>query len=101
MMGNVGMSELLLIFLVTLLVFGAKRIPEIARGLGQGLREFRSATQELKRELTIDVAPPAPRSRMPAAPAGPPSREPASNSTSDFGEPVPQQPATLEETPTS
>ena len=55
MIGNVGMGELLLIFLVTLLVFGAKRIPEIARGLGQGLHEFRSATQEIKRELNQQV----------------------------------------------
>jgi sec-independent protein translocase protein TatA len=52
-MGNIGMGELVLIFLVILLVFGAKRIPEIARGLGQGLREFKTATREIQRELTI------------------------------------------------
>lgn len=53
-MGSFGAWEILLIFLVVLLVFGAKRIPEIARGLGKGIREFKDATSDLKRELEID-----------------------------------------------
>lgn len=53
-MGNVGFGELVLIFLVALLVFGAKRLPEIARGLGQGIREFKDATSGIKRELEIN-----------------------------------------------
>ncbi len=56
-MGNLGPFEILLIFLVILLVFGAKRIPEIARGLGKGIREFKAATSELKNELTVDSNP--------------------------------------------
>ena len=55
MIGNIGMGELLLIFLVVLLVFGAKRIPEIARGLGRGLREFKEATREISNELNMDA----------------------------------------------
>lgn len=53
MIGNIGMGELLLIFIVILLVFGAKRIPEIARGLGKGIREFKDATREISNELTM------------------------------------------------
>ncbi len=53
-MGSIGMPEILLIFLVVLLVFGAKRIPEIARGLGKGIREFKDATNDLKREITVE-----------------------------------------------
>ncbi len=53
-MGSIGPMEILLIFLAVLLLFGAKRIPEIARGLGKGIREFRSATREISSELTID-----------------------------------------------
>ena len=53
-MGSLGPFEIILIFLVILLVFGAKRIPEIARGLGKGIREFKSATSEIKNELTVD-----------------------------------------------
>jgi sec-independent protein translocase protein TatA len=52
-MSNIGMGELVLIFLVILLVFGAKRIPEIARGLGKGIREFKDATVDIKREMNI------------------------------------------------
>lgn len=53
-MGSLGPFEIILIFLVILLIFGAKRIPEIARGLGKGIREFKSATNEISRELTVE-----------------------------------------------
>jgi sec-independent protein translocase protein TatA len=49
--GRVGSGELLLILLVLLVLFGAKRIPELARGLGKGIREFKNATKEIKEEL--------------------------------------------------
>lgn len=49
-----GPFELIIIFLVVLLVFGAKRIPEIARGVGKGIREFRSATRELQNEFNLE-----------------------------------------------
>lgn len=52
-MGSFGPLELGLIFLVILLVFGAKRIPEIARGLGQGIREFKRSTNEITGEFNI------------------------------------------------
>lgn len=50
-MGMPGGFELIIIFLVVLLVFGAKRIPEIARGVGKGIREFKDATNDIKSEL--------------------------------------------------
>ena len=52
--GQLGPLELIIIFLVILLIFGAKRIPEIARGLGKGIREFKSATTEISKELTVE-----------------------------------------------
>lgn len=54
MFGSLGPFEIILIFLVILLIFGAKRIPEIARGLGKGIREFKDATNEISRELTVE-----------------------------------------------
>jgi sec-independent protein translocase protein TatA len=48
---SIGPMELLVIFLVILLLFGAKRIPEIARGLGKGIREFKSATKDIADEI--------------------------------------------------
>ncbi len=53
-LGQLGPLELLIIFIIVLVLFGAKRIPEIARGLGKGIREFKSATSEISRELTIE-----------------------------------------------
>lgn len=50
---NVGMGEMLLIFLVVLLLFGAKRLPEIGSSLGKGIREFKSSVREIEHELKV------------------------------------------------
>ena len=47
----IGTSEIFLILFIAILVFGPKKIPEIARGLGEGLRAMRNATDEIKREV--------------------------------------------------
>lgn len=44
-------GEIFIIMVVVLLLFGANKIPEIARGLGKGMREFRKATDDIKREI--------------------------------------------------
>jgi sec-independent protein translocase protein TatA len=44
--GSIGMPELIIGLVVILLLFGAKRVPELARGLGSGVREFKKGTQE-------------------------------------------------------
>lgn len=48
---NIGGGSLVLIILVIILLFGAKRIPELARGLGKGIREFKDATKEIQDDL--------------------------------------------------
>ena len=48
---GIGGFEWVLIVLAILLLFGAKRIPELARGLGQGIKEFRKASDEIKKEI--------------------------------------------------
>lgn len=68
-MGSLGPFELVLIFLAILLLFGAKRIPEIARGLGKGIREFKDATSDIKRELTIEDEAPRRGIEAPRPPA--------------------------------
>ncbi len=50
LIGGVGVQELLLIFGVILLLFGAKRIPEIAKSMGKGIREFKSAIKDEKND---------------------------------------------------
>ena len=50
-MFNLGTGELLIIFLVILLLFGAKKLPELARGLGKGINEFKDAVETGKQEI--------------------------------------------------
>jgi len=52
---GLGGWEILLILLVLLIFFGAKKIPELARGLGKGIREFKDATKEIKDEIEEGV----------------------------------------------
>ncbi|QDA61183.1 Sec-independent protein translocase subunit TatA/TatB [Hymenobacter jejuensis] len=77
-LGDIGGSELILILVVFLMFFGANKIPELARGLGKGIREFKDATQEIRSEIensgqsqpTHYQAPPVPQS-YPVTPPAP------------------------------
>lgn len=51
MFGNIGGSELFLILLIVLVFFGARKLPELAKGLGQGIREFRKAARDVQEEV--------------------------------------------------
>lgn len=50
-MPNLGWTEILLIAFIVLLLFGGKKIPELMRGLGRGVREFKDAKDNVKREI--------------------------------------------------
>ena len=68
MFGGMGMGEMLLIFLVVLLLFGAKRLPEIGSALGKGIREFKGSVREIEGELKAADRPrytPTPREPEP------------------------------------
>ena len=58
MFNNLGMPELLIIVFVVLLLFGAKKLPELAQGLGKGIREFKKAMRDTTDEVkgSTDVA---------------------------------------------
>lgn len=75
-----GGLEVVLILVVILILFGAKKIPELAKGLGQGIKEFKKATREVTDEIqntTTDAPPPT----KPAANSQPPSATTVSQST--------------------
>jgi sec-independent protein translocase protein TatA len=80
--GSIGPFEFLIIMTVALMLFGAKRVPEIARKIGSTMAELRRASDELRhqvtREINVDEAPPASRQTPRAiAPAeAPPQTEP-------------------------
>jgi sec-independent protein translocase protein TatA len=64
--GSLGLQEILVVLLILLLLFGGRKIPELARGLGRGIREFKTGVQEtpkkdpeaLPRETQSNDAPP-------------------------------------------
>ena len=60
--GGLGPWEILLIFLVVLLLFGAKRLPEIGSSLGKGIREFKGSLREIENEMKTPMDAPPRRS---------------------------------------
>jgi len=77
-MGPIGIPELVIIFIVALVVFGPRKLPELGRSLGKGLAEFKKASTELQRTLDEEirseehkppvVSTPAPMAGLPPAP---------------------------------
>ncbi len=53
-MGRIGFQELLIVFGIALLIFGPSKLPEIGKSLGKGIREFKSATKEVKESVNLD-----------------------------------------------
>ena len=74
-MGPLGFPELVIIFIVALIVFGPRKLPELGRSLGKGLAEFKKASTELQRTLDDEIrneehkAPSAVTPALPPAPA--------------------------------
>src|SRR5437870_656324 len=68
---NLGGGEIILILALILILFGAKKLPELAKGLGQGIKEFKKATKEVTDEVThameeIPPPPAPPQKNLPA-----------------------------------
>lgn len=54
-MFNIGTPELILVLVVALIILGPRRLPELARSIGRGLREFQKAAEDVKDSLTRDL----------------------------------------------
>jgi len=68
---NLGGGEIILVLALVLILFGAKKLPELAKGLGQGIREFKKATREVTDEVQNAVDENPPPKRLPTQPADP------------------------------
>lgn len=54
-LGNIGPTEWIIIAVLLVFMFGGKKIPELARGLGRGIREFKDASKEVKKEINEGI----------------------------------------------
>ena len=73
---NLGGMEIILILALVLILFGAKKLPELAKGLGQGIKEFKKATKEVTDEVQQAMDEPAPpQKRLPTPPAPAPAEQ--------------------------
>jgi TatA/E family protein of Tat protein translocase len=90
-MFGLGMQELLVILVVAVVIIGPKRLPEIARALGKGMREFRRATDEIKHNFTVDrdVYDPGPELKkiQQAEQSSPPEKPPEAPVSSEPSQP--------------
>ena len=75
MFGSLGMSELLVIFVIALIIFGPRKLPELGRSLGKSLAEFKKASNELRNTLEEEIR--IDEQRTEAAKPAPPTAAPA------------------------
>ena len=54
-MGNIGVPEIIVILIIGLLLFGAKKLPEIGKSLGKGIKEFKKASSDIKNEIESEI----------------------------------------------
>jgi sec-independent protein translocase protein TatA len=95
--GNLGGPDLFIILLIVLVLFGAKKLPELARGLGQSMNEFKKAREEFDKELhqagqDLKVPPPNTQPYQPAQPAQQISQGQSSPAQTAQVQPPPQEP---------
>ena len=64
MFGSLGMPELIVIFIIALVVFGPRKLPELGRSLGRGIAEFKKATNELQNTLEQEINADAARTKV-------------------------------------
>ncbi len=57
MFGNIGGWEILIIIFLIVIFFGAKRIPDLAQGLGKGIKEFRKAAKDIQEDISLEEKP--------------------------------------------
>jgi sec-independent protein translocase protein TatA len=75
MFGSIGMPELVIIFVIALIIFGPRKLPELGKSLGRSINEFKRASNELRSTLEDEVRVEEQRSRT-TAPASPALEEP-------------------------
>lgn len=81
MFGNIGPTEMIFLMIILLLIFGAKRLPELGSGLGKGIREFKKSMRDINSEIDRpeDKAQVPPPAQHPAVPSSTSNATPVEN----------------------
>ncbi len=87
MFGSIGMSELLIIFVIALIVFGPRKLPELGRSLGKSLGEFKRASNDLRNTLEEEIHVEEQVDRAPAKPAPTPAPAPPIDDSQQHDDP--------------
>ena len=82
MFGSIGMPELIVIFVIALIIFGPRKLPELGRSLGKSINEFKRASNELKSTLEEEIRVDEQRTATKTATAETPTATPADSSVS-------------------
>ena len=91
MFGSIGMPELIIIFVIALIIFGPRKLPELGRSLGKSLAEFKRASNELKSTLEeeIRIEEQQQRAEVPKPAVQAPAAAVSQEATAPTAEPVP------------
>ena len=92
MFGSIGMPELIIIFVIALVIFGPRKLPELGRSLGKSLAEFKRASNELKSTLEEEIRVEEQQQKVEAARTAAAEKE-TTPTTTAAAEPVPSLPA--------
>ena len=87
MFGSIGMPELIIIFVIALIIFGPRKLPELGRSLGRSLSEFKRASNELRNTLEEEIR--VEDQRQPAKPSAQAAPAPGTTAVPHTEEPVP------------
>ena len=86
MFGSIGMPELIIIFVIALIIFGPRKLPELGRSLGKSIAEFKKASNELKSTLEEEIRLEETRSSLEASKA---AAQPSAVTVPHAEEPIP------------
>ncbi len=92
MFGSIGMPELIIIFVIALIIFGPRKLPELGRSLGKSLAEFKKASNELKSTLEEEIRLEETRSSLEASKAAAATATATSTTVPHAEAPVPARP---------
>jgi sec-independent protein translocase protein TatA len=91
MFGSIGMPELIIIFVIALVIFGPRKLPELGRSLGKSLAEFKRASNELKSTLEEEIRLEEQQHKVEAAKVATAAQDPVTETVPTEPTPIPAQ----------